>query len=66
MKGVPGISSCVEKDLMIHSLRSSFAMNILKESANLRYTQLISHKNSKNTEIYTHVAMKDLRKLKPH
>ena len=31
MKGVPGISSCVEKDLMIHSLRESSATHVLED-----------------------------------
>jgi len=31
MKGVQGISSCVEKNLMVHSLRDSSATHILED-----------------------------------
>ena len=64
MKGVPGISSRVEKNLMIHSLRESSVMHILEESIDLRYTQLISYKSSKKTEIYTHISNKNLREIR--
>jgi site-specific recombinase XerD len=37
----------------------------VESGVDLRYIQeLLGHKSSKTTEIYTHVAMKDLRKIK--
>ena len=52
-------------EVSVHSLRHSFAMNLLESSTNLRYIQeLLGHKNSKTTEIYVHVNNKDIGKNK--
>ena len=52
----------VKKAVTVHSLRHSFATHLLESGVDLRYIQeLLGHKSSKMTEIYTHVAMKDLR-----
>ena len=48
-----------------HSLRHPFTTHLLKSGVDLGYIQeLLGHKSSKTTEIYTHVATKDLRKIR--
>ena len=38
---------------------------MLESEVNLRYTQeVLGYKSSETTEIYTHVAMKDLRRIR--
>jgi len=55
----------MKKEVAIRSLRRSFATHPLESEVDLRDIQdLLGHESSKTTEIYTHVAMKDLRKIK--
>ncbi|MFZ3059613.1 MAG: tyrosine-type recombinase/integrase [Candidatus Methanoperedens sp.] len=54
----------IRKDVTVHSLRHSFSTHLLEYGTDLRYIQeLLGHKNSKITEIYTHVSNKALGKI---
>jgi len=54
----------IKKDATVHSLRHSFATHLLSR-VDLRCIQeMLGHKHLKTMEIYTHVAMKDLRRIR--
>ncbi len=55
----------IKKDVTIHSLRHAFATHLLEDGVDLRYIQeLLGHKSSKTTEMYTHVARKQIRNIR--
>jgi len=55
----------IKEDVTVHSLRHSFATHMLESGVDLRYIQeLLGHKHSKTTEIYTRVSTKNLSKIR--
>ena len=52
------------KTITPHILRHSFATHLLENGTNLRYIQvLLGHSSSKTTEIYTQVAINNIKAI---
>lgn len=55
--------SGINKQIHPHTLRHSYATNMLKNNANLLYvSKFLGHKSIQTTEMYTHVVDEDLRR----
>ena len=59
------IKAGIKRDISAHSLRHSFATHLRESGVDLRYMQeILGHKSSKATEIYTHVSRVSLANIK--
>ena len=55
----------LKKEVTLHGLRHSYATHLLESGTDLRYIQeLLGHKSSRTTEIYTHVTTKSIQKIR--
>jgi integrase/recombinase XerD len=54
----------IKRPVTLHWLRHSYATHLLEAGTDLRYIQeILGHKSSKTTEIYTHVSTRSIQKI---
>lgn len=54
----------INKPVTLHWLRHSYATHLLERGTDLRYIlEILGHKSSRTTEIYTHVSNKNIREI---
>jgi integrase/recombinase XerD len=59
------VKAGISKPVTLHWLRHSYATHLLESGTDLRYIQeLLGHRSSKTTEIYTHVSTKSIQQIK--
>ena len=55
----------LKRGVTLHGLRHSYATHLLESGTDLRYIQeLLGHKSSRTTEIYTHVTTQSIQKIR--
>jgi integrase/recombinase XerD len=55
----------IKREVTLHGLRHSYATHLLESGTDLRYIQeLLGHRSSRTTEIYTHVTTQSIQKIR--